>query len=160
MAPLACPVCGSADVRRISLLYKQGSAETDTTSDTLGVAGVGDGFALGSARTRTRSNQQSLLAQELAPPPKMRPEMGTLYVALFLDACAGVLGIVLESWFMAVVCLLGVIATAVSASRRSAQADAYNETKWPRLYEEWQRGFLCLRCGERFSGPPLRSPSA
>jgi hypothetical protein len=29
-------------------------------------------------------------------------------------------------------------------------AELFNRTEYPRLHQEWQNGFICLQCGNRF----------
>ncbi len=72
LTSLVCPKCTSSEIRRLSLVYKQGTAEIASSSTTVG-AGVARGrLGAGVAGTSTTGMQQTLLAKELAPPAKLK----------------------------------------------------------------------------------------
>src|SRR5712691_9336493 len=68
---LVCPKCSGDETYRLSVVYKQGTAEIATRSTTVGV-GVATGTAGGAglAGTSTVGMQQTLLAKEAAPPAR------------------------------------------------------------------------------------------
>lgn len=143
---LACIKCGSVEVRRLSLIYQEGLAIINTSSQTSGAAfGSGGGASFGSASTRTTGTQQTALSKQAAPPVKKH--------TILWGIAAGILGIMtlsgLSSFSLSVLVFAGL---AVLAGRMSLKAKAYNATTFPELHARWQQSFMCNRCGETFVG--------
>jgi len=143
---LACAKCGSAEVRRLSLIYQEGLAIINTSSQTSGAAfGSGGGASFGSASTRTTGTQQTALSKQAAPPAKKHTILwGALAAFLGFLALGG-----LSDFSVSVLFFAGL---AVLAGRMSLKAKAYNATTFPELYARWERSFMCNRCGETFAG--------
>ena len=141
---LACTKCGSAEVRRLSLIYNEGLAIINTTSNTSGAAFGGGGASFGSASTRTTGTQQTALSKQAAPPRKKH--------TILWGMLAGILGLVtlsgLSDFSFSVIVFA---ALAVLAGRMSLKAKEYNMTKFPELYATWERSFMCNRCGQMFA---------
>ncbi|HUQ82287.1 MAG TPA: hypothetical protein VM076_14140 [Gemmatimonadaceae bacterium] len=146
LSNLACTKCGSAEVRRLSLIYQEGLAIINTSSQTSGAAfGSGGGASFGSASTRTTGTQQTALSKQAAPPAKKH--------TILWGMAAGILGMIalsgLSDFSFSVVVFA---ALAALAGRMSLKAKVYNAATFPELYARWERSFMCNRCGETFTG--------
>ena len=71
---MKCTNCTSENTQRLEVLYKIGTQNIATTSNSAG-AGIGGGFGFGGVRTSTSGKSQSLLASEAAPPEKQKLTM-------------------------------------------------------------------------------------
>lgn len=143
---VTCPKCESEDVQRLAMIYQHGTATSISTGSTL--AGVGDDLAV--AATVTSGKQQSLLAQQAAPPqPKPSSDLfhATGLVLLLLGPV-----VFLMSRDLLISGLMVFVGAILFASARAInrEAEEYNRTTYPRLKEQWERTWLCLRCGNRF----------
>ena len=109
----------------------------------------------------SRAPVASSLAQQAAPPQPKPGAGGCLVVSMFCLLLFGVL--ILLSAFDAshggpdagllttggIMMILGLILFASMRTTNRA-AEEYNRTTYPRLKEQWERTWLCLRCGNRF----------
>jgi hypothetical protein len=153
---VTCPKCESEDVQRLAMIYQHGTATSVSTGSTLGA--VGDDLAV--AGTVTSGKQQSLLAQQAAP-PQPRGNSGCLLITGILLVAFGLLAPFVTVTRMAdnrdvsllpvgiVVIVVGIILLVLSRARVRNNAE-YNRTTYARLKERWDRTWLCLRCGSRF----------
>ena len=122
VAEATCPRCGSAEVRRLSLIHELGLEPAN----------------------RDGTHEPSLLSRYAAPPAKKHATLWTLLaiaataVALVAYATArpgaGVVGIV-----------------ALLATVFAGRAARYNAMVYPDLHELWVHSFMCSRCGEILS---------
>ena len=119
----ACPRCGSAEIRRLSLIHAAG---LPTNTD--------------------RKPQHEAVLSKQAAPPMRKPTVVWVGAALALALVA----IMTRSISTAVTTteLLGVAAAIGVAAR----AVTYNGMVYPRLYEQWERSSMCNRCGNVFVG--------
>jgi hypothetical protein len=146
LSNLACTKCGSAEVRRLALIYNEGLAIINTSSQTSGAAfGSGGGASFGSASTRTTGTQQTALSKQASPPAKKH----TILWAI----AAGIMGLIalsgLSDFSLSVLVFAGL---AAFSGQMSLKAKAYNAATFPELYARWERSFMCNRCGETFVG--------
>ncbi|MGE5231342.1 MAG: hypothetical protein ACM3NS_06335 [Deltaproteobacteria bacterium] len=151
---VTCPKCESDDVQRLAMIYQHGTATSVSRGSTL--AAVGDDLAV--AGTVMSGKQQSLLAQQAAP-PQPRESSGCGFVlgvlaVLFSIGAVG-FGVTMTEGRIAELTLAGFLfclgVVALVAANSSARGNAeYNRTTYPRLKEQWDRTWLCLRCGNRF----------
>lgn len=137
---LACPRCSNPNVRRLSLIFQEGTSHIQTS--TAGVATAsGGGWGVGTAATTGR--QQTLLSLGASPPTRMT--MGGA-VAATLFGVLLILGGISDPGGMLVVGLL----FAGIGGYRVKRAMDYNRNVYPGLLDTWQNTFLCNRCGDRF----------
>jgi hypothetical protein len=137
---LACPACGSPDVKKLSLVYREGTTHLQMNlglaTHTLGGAVIG---------TPARGSSRSLLSLHSAPPAKKEIGAGHLLAvgiaAILLVIASGGGG----SGFLVVGAL---ILTALGAA--AVQAQRWNREEFPKLYAHWDATFLCTRCENRF----------
>jgi hypothetical protein len=147
---LRCPHCKSTDLKKNSLAYQEGRFRVDTRTRLRGVV-VGEGgpdMVVG--RATTRGVQQTELSKHLSPPTKW-----------------SYLKLVLWSAFVSLVALViyvrSVMASSSPASSLPVRLYAvlapaafillvalfwrHNHSTYQRQYAQWNRSFLCERCG-------------
>lgn len=155
-----CPKCGSADLRRVSLVYEEGTNRIETTTDGGGIGYVGDQIAFGMTSSSTSGVAQSDLAEQLAPPERL--EEGVTGGA-FSFGCLSLLALtafVLWSAMIygrrgfAVGSVLWILGMAfwwwgIGSGRplTSRENAKWNATVYPKLRAKWERSLICMRCG-------------
>ena len=145
LTSLACTQCGSAEVRRLSLIYQEGLAIINTRSQGSGVAfGSGGGAAFGSTSTHTTGTQQTALSKRAAPPAKKHTILWAIAAAFVGFLTIGGLA---KFSFMTLV-FGGLTYLAVT---QMLKAKAYNAAVFPTQYAQWERSFMCNRCGATFA---------
>jgi predicted RNA-binding Zn-ribbon protein involved in translation (DUF1610 family) len=130
-----CPVCGESHTRRVSLAYAAGTTQVRTS------ARGGDMLFRNGYAAVAGSTARTMLAKRLAPPRRHRifPEsVAALVVSLLLAAIIDARLCVPFAWLPAVV-------YAVYATRRNRAVAG--ETA------EWEKRFVCMRCGDVFVPP-------
>ena len=117
----ACPRCGSAEIRRLSLIYQTG---LPTNSD-------------------RRPQHELALSKQAAPPTKKPAAMWAMAAAVFLVVALATL------WSSRVMTTMafGSLAVAIGFA---ARAVTYNSMVFPRLHEQWEHSSMCNRCGTVF----------
>lgn len=143
----SCPTCGSQNTQRLSTAYMSGVSEFSAVTSGFGRARApvfGSGWTSGTSQTQ--------LSKIAAPPTKKRYRnaLFLLFLAPFIgpapfaileriygvtplyEHLAVVLGILLE-----IVAFVSLISTFT-----------FNKTVWAKLCRQWQRHFVCLRCGQ------------
>ena len=131
---LKCPKCGSHDMVKASLAYAANTSQHESISTGVGMGAGGIGVGLGD----TVGTSQTLLGQQLAPPAGSN-----------LSGCLVLLGagivILLCKYYRAPwwVWVIGVVATIFLVGPLAVREDA----KKQKLLEEYDRKWLCKRCG-------------
>jgi uncharacterized membrane protein YbhN (UPF0104 family) len=149
---LHCPKCNSTDLRKVSLVYQEGLYRTDARTR-LGAALVGgNGPDLVVGRATTQTSHQSVLSKRLSPPSKWSYlKVGSWSVLAFL--CVG--------WLVFYVNTVTTNSSSVSSlpltffALISALIFAlllflvwkHNHSTHKKLFLEWDRSFICQRCG-------------
>lgn len=134
---LRCCSCGDARLKKLSLIYMDGTTKTQNTALAF-YRGFSRQALITSAGTR-----QTLLARRAAPPKKRSP--GLRMFLWFVFACiVCILSIIFHSWAVTILLLLTVAGAGGLHVRDAIQ---YNEKTWPNLYNRWNRSFLCRQCG-------------
>lgn len=146
---MQCPKCGSPEFTRLSLVYAHGFSEVESRSRLWGF-GLG-GSALGFGRAKTRGHLQSKLSLAVSPPTKM---------SYWKVIKWGLLASLIVWWV-----LLNL--TAAPGGPRTFAHDfpfiayangallifflwvvwRYNRLVFPGRYTNWDRSFMCTRCG-------------
>jgi len=142
---LKCPACGNADVRRVALLFMDGTSGIQLSSSALGLRSVGELGGLGGAATFSQGTQQTALAQALTPPQKS--QLGTMCLggAIVVGLLLAVYGSDL-AWYANVVG----IAVVLGGLYLYRRLEATSRDEYARSMAAWERSFLCMRCGKRF----------
>jgi hypothetical protein len=136
----ACGNCGSDSLKKLSLIYEGGFSATEGVSKGIGLT-LGGSLGVGAAKSVGTS--QTALSARVAPPAKKK-----VHVLIYL---LGVFGL---TWMMAGfgeggAPQLGVMGMLVVASCGYViyTAHMFNKNTWPSLWAEWDRSFMCERCG-------------
>lgn len=162
---LTCPACGSADVRPVPLIWKEIVSGTRPSSDVL-AAGLAQALVgRSAARALSRERQESLLANELAPPQKLAdlPVKGScrqiltgilMMLASLALIGAGVLRLAAKHLTIGqiVSTVLGslvVAALGYAILRASLPKPTFKQ--YADRLAAWNCMFLCVKCGNRFA---------
>lgn len=145
----ACPTCSAENTQKIAVVF---AAQKSTSQSTTAGVGVGPtGVGVGVAGTHGQS--ATLLAQQLAPPVAPTGQYGALGcttgLLLGMGSCVALTsannagaGMFLAIGFP----LFGLILE--KALRQEAMQTA--KSKYVSDLAEWERQYVCLRCGHRF----------
>lgn len=152
MTKLKCPKCGSGDVKRFSIIYKQGISDVNLTTAAGGVGFGTAGMMVGGMDGNSRGTSQSALSMETAPPRRKRYFMLAnswiisffLWLVIFfipwvfINNAGGIGGIIYVLYLFLVGFLL------------YKYKYLYNKNIWPGLYNNWQDSFMCMKCENSF----------
>jgi hypothetical protein len=151
-APLRCSNCNSTDLKKVSLAYQEGLFCTvaHTRFRALLVGGHGPDFVIGKATTR--GFHQSVLSKRLNPPVKWSYRKLILWWALaFLSIGWIVFYINAGTINSSAVSLLPLILfsglSAVTFLLLLVLFWGHNQSTYKRRFSQWERSFLCQRCG-------------
>jgi hypothetical protein len=155
-----CRNCNSADLTKVSLAYQEGIYRVKTRTGLLGLVFGEGGPGLAVGRATTRGVQQTELSRILKPPLKWS------YLRLiFRSVIAASVGLAAYIIFVAsstppvstlplrvFVFLAPVIFVLVASA-----VWRHNHLVYPMQYANWDRSFLCQRCGavSLHTVPPL-----
>lgn len=132
---LRCPKCASDHTQKLSLAVHAGTMTTNTTTALIGGSGghLGQGLAFSSGSTSSQLAKQN-------PEPKKRSLAAPFLIGLpvagmFWPFTGGIIALL-------VLCLFGLWAFANAS---------YNREEVPKRHREWNRQYLCMRCGGIFA---------
>ena len=149
---LHCPNCNSTDLKKVSLAYQEGLQRVSTRTRVRGVVVGTEGPDVVVGRATTKGTQQTEISRALTPPKKWS------YLRLF-------------GWSVLVFLLVGWIVFYVNTITRNASSVSsvpltiysllsagvfvvlflvywkHNHSSYPRQYAQWDRSFICERCG-------------
>jgi hypothetical protein len=149
---LRCPKCNSTDLRKVSLAYEEGLLRREGRTRLRAVVAGSGGPDLVVARATTHGTQQSALSKKLAPPVKWSYlKVIGWSVLVFLSA----------GWLVFYVNSVTTNARTVSSAPLTffvlifAAIFAlllflvwkHNHSTYQKRYAEWDRSFICSRCG-------------
>ncbi len=147
-----CPKCNSTDLKKVSLVYEKGTFRTEAQTRMRAAVVGGGGADLLVGRASTRASHQSALSKRLSPPVKWSYRKVISWSALtFL--CGG--------WLVFYVNTITKNATTVMSPALTDYAligtvvftvllafvIRHNRSVYPRRFAEWDRSFVCQRCG-------------
>jgi hypothetical protein len=147
---LRCPNCGSTDLKKASLAHEEGLSRIKAKSRLRGLFFGDDGTSVLVGTAETKGIQQTELAKRLRPPKKwsyLKPigwSAGISFVLLivYVHSVMGSTGKVSSlSGMVATVAIGGLFLVLMFATWR------HNRLAYPRQLAEWQRSFVCQRCG-------------
>jgi len=152
---LRCPKCNSTDLKKVSLAYEEGSfrGEAQTRIRAAVVGGGGADLIVGRASTRT--SHQSTLSKRLTPPVKWSYRK-LIFWSLVVFLCCG--------WLVSYVNTITKSSTTVMSPALAGYAVIaaavfaiivvlvvrHNLRVYPKHLGEWDRSFICQRCGTLF----------
>ena len=149
---LRCPKCNSTDLKKVSLAYEEGVYRTNARTRLSAAVVGGNGPDLVVGRTTTRGTQQSALSKVLTRPKKW-PYLKLLrwsvlvfvsigwivfYVNTVTRSGSSVASVPLAIYAVLSACLFVVL---------SFLYWKHNHSTYPRQYAQWNRSFMCQRCG-------------
>lgn len=127
-----CPDCGSSDTRRLSLIFKEGTAVFTAETSPKWFSGRSQHVS-----SNTTGLSRSQLTSEAAAPEKA-PTMRTLLIGGLVTAFMSDFG---RTWSIAAGLLTMIVVW---------RCVRYNSSEFPRLFATWKNSFLCRRCGRVF----------
>src|SRR5579864_2948701 len=147
---LQCPRCKSTDLKKVSLAYQEGLYRVDTRTRLSGVLIGSGGPDMVVGRARTKGVRQTELSKTLSPPTKWSYLKVVLWSGIFsLVALVGYVNHVMAS--PSPVSGVPVEIYAVLFSTAFVLAAClfwrHNQSIYPRQYSQWNRSFICQRCG-------------
>lgn len=140
MGSIVCPVCGSENVQRYSVVYQSGVSNVTSNSFGVGYAGK---FGVGTVKTNSVS--VSAMASSTAPPVKASVEKEFLLWLFIAFVIALMIGSVLPNVISDIKWVALLLAPYMAYKKYR-----WNQEVWPQLYEQWTRSWICLKCGHRF----------
>ena len=151
-ADLRCPNCNSTDLKKVSLAYEEGLFYTVARTRLRAVVVGGHGPDLVIGKATTRGFHQSVLSKQLNPPVKWSYRKLILWWALvFLPI----------GWIVFYINTITKNSAAVLSPPLTLFALLsagtfllllvlfwrHNQSTHKRRYSQWERSFLCQRCG-------------
>jgi hypothetical protein len=150
---LRCPNCKSADLKKVSLAYQEGLYRVDSRTRLRGVV-VGCGgpdIVVGSASTK--GSHQTEASKRLGPPVKW------LYLKLISWSALAFLAV---GWLVIYTHAVTTNSSTVSSIPLTIHIVVsfgifvilfalfwrHNHSTYPQEYAQWDRSFICERCGE------------
>ena len=149
---LRCPKCNSTDFKKVSLAYQEGLYGSDARTRLSAALVGGNGPDLIVGRGITQVSHQSALSKQLSPPAKWSYlKVGSWSVLAFL--CIG--------WLVFYVNTVTTKSSTVLSFPLTAFGLAscgifvlllflvwrHKHSSYQRRYSQWDRSFICSRCG-------------
>lgn len=125
-----CPKCGSENIQSCPVIYQSGTVGHSYTSRS------------GNYEIDTSGTESTALAQSVAPPAQKDTSWGAMIVTGLIA------GFALKEGSLIIAGIFGL--AAVGSFMMSQEASEYNEKQWPKEYKNWERSYLCHRCGNIF----------
>lgn len=149
---LQCPNCRSTDLKKVSLAYQEGLQHVSTRTRLRGVVVGSDGPDVVVGRATTKGTQQTEISKALTPPKNWS------YAKLFGWSALAFLSV---GWIVFYVNTITNNSSSVSSLplRVFGVLSAclfvalfflfwnHNHSTYPRKYAQWERSFICNRCG-------------
>jgi hypothetical protein len=143
---LRCPQCGSDDTRKVSLVYGEGTSSISGSVRTYGRSSDGGtGYSFGNLS----GSQQTELSRRLAPPAQKQHSPRAV-AALFVTLMVVSFVVLTNGGTPVGVMAIGLPIAFLAFYAANGDTRAWNETELPKLRAEWERKFLCRRCGVVF----------
>jgi hypothetical protein len=149
---LRCPKCNSTDLKKVSLAYEEGTFRTEAQTRMRAAVIGGSGADLLVGRASTHGSHESALAKRLRPPLKWSYRKMVFWSALFC-LCGGWLVFYVNTIMKNTTTVTspalityGLIAGVVFVSLLMLVI-RHNQSVYPRQFGEWERSFICQRCG-------------
>ena len=149
---LRCPKCNSTDLKKVSLAHQEGLYRVDARTGLRAVV-VGGGWPdLVVGRARTKGSHQTELSKRLSPPIKWS------YLRVISWSILGFLAL---GWLIFYVNTVASNSSTVLSAPLMLYSFFYtcvfvltlffvwrhNHSTYQRQYDEWNRSFICERCG-------------
>lgn len=161
---MRCSACDSENVRRLSVVWEEGTFTQHSTAKTtvkarsnfFGGGQMGTTSGTQSGTTRTTTHGMSELAKRAARPSAatpLRDAAGMLVVGAGVIFVVGVIVAVATSDPVAftLMAVLGVLLV-TRVVQLTGRGLAFNRNDLPGLSSRWERSWWCSKCGEIFEG--------
>ena len=149
---MRCANCNSTDLKKVSLAYQEGLFHTDahTRFRAVVVGGHGPDFVIGKATTD--GFHQSVLSKQLNPPVKWSYRKLILWWALAFFSIGWIVFYINtspknSSAVLSPPLILFALLSAATFLLLLVVFWRHNQTTYKRRYSQWERSFVCLRCG-------------
>ena len=149
---LRCPKCNSTDLKKVSLVYQEGLFRTEARTRLSAAVVGGNGPDLVVGRATTRATNQSALSNQLNPPVKwsyvkvvsrsLLVFLGAGWIVFYVNTITTNSSTVLS----APLTLFGLI-SAASLAFLLFLTWKHNHAIYQKRFAEWDRSFICSRCG-------------
>jgi hypothetical protein len=147
---LRCPNCGNLDLKKISLAYEAGRHRVDTRTRLRGFLFGSDGPNVIVGRAVMHGVHETQLSKRLRPPMKWSYlKLGGWSVFVAFPALIAYVHSVMSTSKTASSAPLTIFAVVFSCMFASLVGVVWrhNHAVYPREYAQWNRSFLCQRCG-------------
>ena len=132
----ACPNCRSEHVQSFRVAYEAGTSTAESKSSGMGIGFTANGdVGVGFSSGKTQTTNMSLLAQKVAPPEKLKVRCEFLF-----EAASKVPYLVI----LPTLAVGGLIFGIPNYLRFKKNKD------WATRYAQWQRSWICHKCGHTF----------
>lgn len=147
---LQCPKCGSIDLKKVSLVYQDGLGHSKSRSRLIGFVFGGPGTGIVTGASVKHGMLQSDLSKSLNPPVKW--SYAKLVAGSFALTCFALFAYVIFVSASAppvstLPVKLYVFLAPFAFVLLTALFWRHNHLVYPRQFTEWDRSFLCQRCG-------------
>ena len=157
---LRCPKCSSTDLKKVSLAYEEGVFHTEAQTRIRAAVVGGSAADLVVGRASTRASHQSTLSKRLSPPVKWSYRK-LIFWSVLVFLCGGWL-----VFYFNTVTKNATTATPPALTEYAFVAAAvfaligvlvvrHNLSVYPRQFAEWDRSFICQRCGTMTCRPTI-----
>lgn len=149
---LHCPNCNGTDLKRVSLAYQEGLSRLGTRTRLRGVVVGSDGPDMVLGRATTKGTQQTDISKALTPPKKWS-YLKLVGWSLLVFLSMGWLVIYIHAVTMysstvsSIPLTIHTVLSACVVVLLFAVFWKHNHSTYPRQYSEWNRSFICGRCG-------------
>jgi len=156
-----CPHCQSTDLRKVSLVYREGLFDMNARTRLRGFLLGTDGPDVVLGRARTAGVQQTQLSKDLRPPAKWSSLKLTGWFGLcsFVALVAYVRSVMSSSMASSLPVFIYVVAASCLLLILGFLFWRHNHLVYPRQYAAWERSFLCMRCSSVNAQPIGRAAS-
>jgi hypothetical protein len=147
---LQCQKCGSTDLRKVSLVYQDGLSQMKSRSRLVGFVFGGPGTGIVTGTSVKHGMLQSELSKSLSPPVKW--SYAKLIAGSFALTCLVMFAYIVfvsasDPPVSTLPVKLYVFLAPVAFLLVAFAMWRHNHLVYPRAYNEWDRSFICQRCG-------------
>ena len=149
---LRCPKCDSTDLKRVSLAYEEGTFRAEAVTRVRAAVVGGSRADLIMGRASTRASHKPALSKRLNPPTKWSYHR-VIFWSVLVFLCGG--------WLVFYINAIAMYATSFSSTAPTAYilvatlifafllslVVRHNRSVYPKRFAEWDRSFVCRRCG-------------
>jgi hypothetical protein len=153
---IRCPRCNSTDLKKVSLAYEEGLFRTEAKMRMRAAVVGGSGTDLVVGRASTRASHQSALSKKLKPPVKWSYRK-LIFCSALVFLCGGWLVFYINTVTTSASTVSSLALTVYAAIAAVIFASVlalvvrHNLLVYPKQFADWDRSFICQRCGSASS---------